>query len=258
MQKNVLKYGRNDPCPCKSGKKYKNCCMDAKHLISINYKGEVAMVEKATSDFFFKQIIELNDSLTPTQKLDVDDGLKVLRHSFDLLENAIEPIYAFTPCKKGCSACCNLTIDMTEIEAELIKKYVEENFTPEDIEYLENRFKDDSYHCPNTQHCLNDESLRLKYFKLNRPCAFLSKNGECTIYEVRPVNCRSYLVFSNPEICKPNEGNRPVEYGGGIVDCTKNTVQKIAAIVYEKGVKSSIQTLPHWFKNGFDKISLKG
>ncbi|MBQ8807689.1 MAG: SEC-C domain-containing protein, partial [Clostridia bacterium] len=22
------KVGRNDPCPCGSGKKYKNCCMD--------------------------------------------------------------------------------------------------------------------------------------------------------------------------------------------------------------------------------------
>ena len=24
----VTKIGRNDPCPCGSGKKYKNCCLD--------------------------------------------------------------------------------------------------------------------------------------------------------------------------------------------------------------------------------------
>ena len=26
-QYNMPKIGRNDPCPCGSGKKYKNCCM---------------------------------------------------------------------------------------------------------------------------------------------------------------------------------------------------------------------------------------
>lgn len=25
---NIPKPGRNDPCPCGSGKKYKNCCMN--------------------------------------------------------------------------------------------------------------------------------------------------------------------------------------------------------------------------------------
>ena len=24
---NTVKVGRNDPCPCGSGKKYKNCCL---------------------------------------------------------------------------------------------------------------------------------------------------------------------------------------------------------------------------------------
>lgn len=24
----ILKVGRNDPCPCGSGKKYKNCCIE--------------------------------------------------------------------------------------------------------------------------------------------------------------------------------------------------------------------------------------
>ena len=26
--KKKIKVGRNDPCPCGSGKKYKNCCLD--------------------------------------------------------------------------------------------------------------------------------------------------------------------------------------------------------------------------------------
>ena len=27
LTKSILKVGRNDPCPCGSGKKYKKCCM---------------------------------------------------------------------------------------------------------------------------------------------------------------------------------------------------------------------------------------
>ena len=27
MRRTTKKLGRNDPCPCGSGKKYKNCCM---------------------------------------------------------------------------------------------------------------------------------------------------------------------------------------------------------------------------------------
>ncbi len=29
-QRRVIKLGRNDPCPCGSGKKYKHCCIDSK------------------------------------------------------------------------------------------------------------------------------------------------------------------------------------------------------------------------------------
>lgn len=29
---NLRKVGRNEPCPCVSGKKYKNCCMSEEQL----------------------------------------------------------------------------------------------------------------------------------------------------------------------------------------------------------------------------------
>jgi uncharacterized protein YchJ len=28
IKRNAVKIGRNDPCPCGSGKKYKKCCLD--------------------------------------------------------------------------------------------------------------------------------------------------------------------------------------------------------------------------------------
>ncbi len=33
-----MKTGRNTPCPCGSGKKYKNCCLNAKASFSIYQK----------------------------------------------------------------------------------------------------------------------------------------------------------------------------------------------------------------------------
>lgn len=38
-----MKPGRNDPCPCGSGKKYKRCCIDVDHeedRVTINAKGQ--------------------------------------------------------------------------------------------------------------------------------------------------------------------------------------------------------------------------
>ena len=32
------KIGRNDPCPCGSGKKYKNCCMNTKKYETTHYE----------------------------------------------------------------------------------------------------------------------------------------------------------------------------------------------------------------------------
>jgi preprotein translocase subunit SecA len=34
--KKKVKVGRNDPCPCGSGKKYKNCCLDKDMAVGKN------------------------------------------------------------------------------------------------------------------------------------------------------------------------------------------------------------------------------
>ncbi len=32
-----MKTGRNDPCPCGSGKKYKHCCYEADHAVGVDH-----------------------------------------------------------------------------------------------------------------------------------------------------------------------------------------------------------------------------
>jgi hypothetical protein len=51
-----LKPGRNDPCPCGSGKKYKHCCL-------------AAQTESQTGDYLWHRLRRFNESLT-TQLLD--------------------------------------------------------------------------------------------------------------------------------------------------------------------------------------------
>lgn len=52
-EKKKKKVGRNDPCPCGSGKKYKNCCLNK--VISVDFRHEVAKdcVSEEDSKLFF-------------------------------------------------------------------------------------------------------------------------------------------------------------------------------------------------------------
>lgn len=55
-----MKIGRNDPCPCGSGKKYKKCCLgkdDDAHYNGIS-KSLVRFGHRTTSNFAFTALIK--------------------------------------------------------------------------------------------------------------------------------------------------------------------------------------------------------
>jgi uncharacterized protein len=247
MNLSVYKINRNDICPCGSRKKYKKCCMDKVYIINKNYKDEIVMIDREYSDTHYMKIIEMNESITPNSKISIEEALSKLEQLYNLYDEAVEPLQKYISCKKGCNTCCNLAVDMTEIEAELIKKFVIENFTKEKIDIIERNLSISRLYCPDTEVLNRTEGLKFKYFKLKRPCDFLDENGECSIYKVRPLACRKYFVLSSPEICEANETNKPLEYNGGINDCAENTVCRISAISCGNGIKADIRTLPHWF-----------
>lgn len=41
-----MKVGRNEPCPCGSGKKQKKCCLSATHLDAVRKEKEAKRVEQ--------------------------------------------------------------------------------------------------------------------------------------------------------------------------------------------------------------------
>ncbi len=50
----MSKVGRNDPCPCGSGKKFKKCCELKKHL-SVFEKKEIKQLSSSGAGSLFKK-----------------------------------------------------------------------------------------------------------------------------------------------------------------------------------------------------------
>ena len=86
-------------------------------------------------------------------------------------------------CKKGCTACCFIEIDVSGDEAAVIIDYCRENGMEIDREYL------------TKQAAVGRKS----YSDLSR-CVFL-KDNLCTIYPVRPIACRKHWVKTDPALC---------------------------------------------------------
>lgn len=88
-------------------------------------------------------------------------------------------------CKKGCHLCCRINVTIWKDEAALIAEYCREHDISIPRAYLE-------------------EQLKYGWKEVAATdvgwCVFL-KNGECSIYPVRPLGCRKYHVSSPPELC---------------------------------------------------------
>jgi tetratricopeptide (TPR) repeat protein len=67
----VATIGRNDPCPCKSGKKYKKCCLPAD-------QARAALQRKAADP---PALVDVVQALAPLFPMDDDDGLDDLSNS---------------------------------------------------------------------------------------------------------------------------------------------------------------------------------
>lgn len=101
-----------------------------------------------------------------------------------------KPYDKYIKCKKGCSFCCHINVDVTEVEAKLVWDYVQEHNIPVNEALLEKQ-----------RYLGNDERM----LSPDSKCAFLSAEGTCNIYPVRPLECRKYFVVSDPKLCNGKE-----------------------------------------------------
>jgi Fe-S-cluster containining protein len=110
-------------------------------------------------------------------------------------------------CKQGCTHCCQCAFVCTFLEGLCIARHL--LVRGEDLEALWPTLR---------QHeNMQKKAGAPKWFKLGISCLFL-KDGQCDIYSVRPLNCRTHYAVSDPELCNSGEGNAKILATEAVMD----------------------------------------
>lgn len=261
-------------CPCNSGKLYENCCKENSYqyeCLGKNYEGRDIIFNNTKNmniydditDFAMNKIFSLEGQAV----LFVSKALELLGSIYKKVDEGIEQFSAYAPCKKGCSTCCSLYLDCTAIEAENIRRYVIENKTEEEIEKIKNKLtymKGLLTTTPRPYELDEREldDLYLTYASKHIPCMFLNDEGACSIYEVRPLSCRKFIVFSSADKCKNNASEiikpnvAPANIGSLTIDYLSMYTGRYKNLIYlQKGEKKPIKRpLIEWFSEDFKDI----
>lgn len=219
------KIGRNDPCPCGSGKKYKKCCgatavnspelttQEDSNLFEMNkaiaYKGKIGHLREA---FSIKYIERKSRRFKDIEEAAIKGA-----------ESSSEAI----SCKKGCYYCCTCYVEATIQECEAIVYYLYHNeraysMFRQQYPQWRQKLKDNGDIFLNFKQLWSEdvtpenkeelmhthEELNSRYSEQNIYCPFLDKDL-CSIYEVRPYMCASHYVTTPPEWCNPLDPNKP-------------------------------------------------
>ncbi|WML35029.1 SEC-C domain-containing protein [Clostridium sp. OS1-26] len=265
-----IKLQPNEQCICGSGLKYKECCLDKNFdykTLGKNYEGrnitfnstEINDLYEEISNFLLKDILD--------KELSVSKGKEYLKHLYRNAENGTSYFTKYASCKKGCSGCCHIYMDCTAIEAELIREYILKNFNEKQIMSLNDKIKETINQIPEYNEILeasNKIDLINKYGAKHLPCIFLSEDNSCSIYDVRPFNCRKLISFSKNSDCmegdiivKPNISiDNIVSYSINHLSMNITRYKKLK--IYSKDeaeYKSIYKSIQHWFINGFNEIN---
>ncbi|UYL09403.1 YkgJ family cysteine cluster protein [Bdellovibrio sp. SKB1291214] len=104
-------------------------------------------------------------------------------------------------CRKGCSACCHMEVEITSYEAKILSQLVKEGHAIDRA-----RLKRQS------QRTLQDPQWKQGPRHADNPCVFLNGEGSCSIYEHRPVMCRRHSVTTPPKNCDTLDATITVRY----------------------------------------------
>ncbi|WP_027624081.1 YkgJ family cysteine cluster protein [Clostridium lundense] len=226
-----------------------------------NYLGVDMVYNETKTDKIYDEISNILLKEIAVGDLSVSKGKELLKKIYDLYDTGNKEFEQYASCKKGCSHCCCLYVDCTAIEAELIREYVENNFTEEEKTTIKNKIDDLLTSLPTSSEV--DENLKhaLNYLKEKIPCPFLSENGSCTIYPVRTFNCRKFLTITPAEECA--NGAHVVKINPSINNIGMYSISMLSMNVtrYKKLMvpngdeyKALYKGISAWLKNGFKEI----
>lgn len=272
----TIRTANSDFCPCGSNKFSIDSCA-AKHreyeYCGKNYLGRDIYLDRTE---ILMAYTEIHKRINEIIELSQGDGFGVnyavqkLKELYSIYERAVQQINQYISCRKGCSECCYVYVDTTAIEAELIRRYVKENFQSSKVSELACKAKETAKEMPHYQDIENADDNEINiiaknYFRKRIPCLFLTDKGECSIYEVRPVNCRIFNSVSSPERCRINNGSSNIKRirpfimdellaAADIISVNVNRFKDLRRKSPGKSIHSIYKSLPYWFINGFDCI----
>jgi Fe-S-cluster containining protein len=192
----VIKPGRNDPCPCGSGKKYKKCCQakdDARapalvpalpQAIRAILEATRQAAEGSTRAALVGSPASLPLALcAETVAAIADDTWKTLKGAKEL-----------TACKAGCAWCCHTDVSASAPEVFRIAEHVARDHAPEARAALLERLAAYEKRMAGLTDVQRARTLEA--------CPLLVE-GRCSVHPVRPLKCRGYNSFS-AEACEKN------------------------------------------------------
>lgn len=148
------------------------------HFIEVFYeKGDFGMLVEAVR--LITKWMSMLVSLPKEKRAKLAHGFtdQILKEKMRGSQNKIS-------CKRGCSHCCYMPVAITEDESKLLLNHLDDA----KIAQLKRQAN------------LSTQEMQ-EASKDVRRCAFLGANEECTIYEDRPLTCRTYFVTSPPKLC---------------------------------------------------------
>lgn len=132
------------------------------------------------------------------------DNFEIIDKIYKYMNNYNAFVKTFTVCKQNCGACCHIHVSLTYIEA----KY---------ITIINKKIK------------MNDKKINFNTYisniesgKYDKKCPFLNNQDDCSIYNLRPFNCRTFHTLDDPKLCATNKphftyGNAGFNYGSDIL-----------------------------------------
>ncbi len=110
-------------------------------------------------------------------------------------------------CTKGCSLCCNHWVeDVYSFESMRLIMAIHKRYPD-----LLSRISFDSVFSEQQMEKIFENSsesdeieLLQQFYRLEIPCPLLGSNGECRLYNERPLTCRTFYSRSKKRFCLPN------------------------------------------------------
>ncbi|MBD3420845.1 MAG: hypothetical protein GF398_12065 [Chitinivibrionales bacterium] len=169
-------------------------------------------------DKIVQQITQLLD-----QKIDLCDqafaeGYDAILQLYDQYQQALLH-YLGQPavCRTTCAYCClHWVEDVYSFEIALLARRLRQNLPDQAARIRalaedDRRVFEDLLRSGEVQHLLGrgrDEAawrlLVQRFFEQRRPCPLLTNDRTCSVYSRRPLTCRAYISFRDPQDCKFN------------------------------------------------------